>query len=132
MNDIKELKDDILEKITGGDSLPISSPDGWIEGTAKAYGGSTDPSSSSVTATGELLDDYSMGVSIPMSWPNYYTYFGRSIEIKYGGTIVVARINDCGNLADGISLGLQPGVFKAFLFETCSDWGTRQISYRIR
>ena len=26
MNDIKELKDGILERITGGDSSPISSP----------------------------------------------------------------------------------------------------------
>ena len=132
MSDIKELNDDSLEKITGGDCSPIPESAGWIETIARAYGGSTDSSCSSSTATGEVIDDFSMGVSIPISWPNYYTYFGRSIEINYNGTIVLAKVNDCGSLGDGISLGLQPGIFRTLGFGSCNEWGTRQVSYRIR
>lgn len=112
---------------------PIPEPAGWIEGIAGAYGGSTDPGCGSWTATGEPLDDLSMGVAIPMSWPDYYTYFGRTVEIKYGETIVLARVNDCGYMGGGsMSLDLQPGVFRTFGFESCNAWGVRQVSYRFR
>ena len=73
-----------------------------------------------------------MGVAIPKSWSNYRFYFGRAVEIKYGGKTVVATINDCGGLSGGArSLDLQPGVFKAFGFSTCQAWGVRTVSYRI-
>jgi hypothetical protein len=28
------------------------------------------------------------------------------------------------------ALDLQPGVFKAFGFSTCDDWGVREVQYR--
>ena len=73
-----------------------------------------------------------MGVASPMSWPNYRSYLGHAVEIKYGGKTVVATINDCGNMGGGSrALDLQPGVFKAFGFSTCQAWGVRTVSYRI-
>ncbi len=107
---------------------------GWKTGVASAYGGSSDASTPNpgTTATGAVCNDSSMGVAIPMSWSNYRSYFGHAVEIKYGGKTVVATINDCGGLAGGArSLDLQPGVFKAFGFSTCQDWGLRTVSYRI-
>lgn len=107
---------------------------GWKSGLASAYGGSSDPSTPNpgTTATGATCDDSSMGVAIPMAWPNYRSYFGHAVEIRYGGKTVVATINDCGGLGGGArSLDLQPGVFKAFGFSTCQAWGVRTVSYRI-
>ncbi len=37
-----------------------------------------------------------MGVAVPMSLPNYRSYFGRTVEISYGGMTVYAVVNDCG------------------------------------
>lgn len=107
---------------------------GWKSGPASAYGGSTDPYTPNpgVTATGAVCDDYSMGVAIPLSWPNRSSYYGHAIEIKYNGKTVVATINDCGGLSGGARhLDLQPGVFKAFGFNSCQAWGVRTVSYRI-
>ena len=107
---------------------------GWKTGIASAYGGSSDASTPNpgTTATGAVCNDSSMGVAIPMAWSNYRSYFGHAVEIKYGGKTVVATINDCGGLGGGArSLDLQPGVFKAFGFSTCQDWGLRTVSYRI-
>ena len=112
---------------------PQDSSSGWQTGIASAYGGSTDPYTPNpgYTATGAICDDYSMGVAIPMSWPNYRSYLGRSVEISYGGKTVVAVVNDCGYMGGGSrSLDLQPGVFKAFGFSSCNDWGVRSVSYR--
>lgn len=114
-------------------STVTDSSTGWQTGVASAYGGSSDPNTPNpgTTATGALCDDYSMGVAIPMSWPNYSSYLGRSVEISYGGMTVVATVNDCGYMGGGSrSLDLQPGVFKAFGFSTCQAWGVRTVSYR--
>lgn len=123
---------------SGGNSDSSSnssdSSTGWKTGIASAYGGSSDAGTPNpgTTATGAVCDDSSMGVAIPMSWSNYRSYYGRAVEIKYGGKTVVATINDCGGLGGGSrSLDLQPGVFKAFGFSTCQDWGLRTVSYRI-
>ena len=107
---------------------------GWQTGTASAYGGSTDPYTPNpgTTATGDVCDDYSMGVAIPMSWPNCTSYLGRTVQISYNGTTVYATINDYGYMGGGSrALDLQPGVWKAFGFSSCNDWGVRTVSYRI-
>ncbi len=117
---------------SGGDSALVPGS-GWNTGVASAYGGSTDPYTPNpgTTATGAVCDDNSVGVAIPMSWPNYWTYYGRSVEISYGGKTVIAVVNDCGGLGGGSrSLDLQPGVWKQFGFSSCQDWGVRTVSYR--
>lgn len=116
---------------TGGSSAGEST--GWMTGVASAYGGSSDPNTPNpgMTSTGAVCDDSSMGVAIPMSWPNYSSYLGRSVEISYGGATVIAVVNDVGYMGGGArSLDLQPGVFKALGFSTCQDWGVRTVSYR--
>lgn len=112
---------------------PSSDTTGWSSGVASAYGGATDPyvSNPCSTATGDICDDNSMGVAIPMSWPNYRSYFGRTVEISYSGMTVLATVNDCGGLLGGKrALDLQPGVWKAFGFSSCNAWGVRTVSYR--
>ena len=72
-----------------------------------------------------------MGVAVPMSWPNYRSYFGRSVEIRYKGRTVIATVNDCGGFGKyGRDLDLQPGVIKALGVTGCKNWGTRAVSYR--
>lgn len=121
-------------------TTPIPDPDlsdsdkGWSSGVASAYGGSTDPYTPNpgITATGAVCNDSSMGVAVPMSWPRYWQYYGRTVEIAYNGITVLATINDCGYMGGGSrSLDLQPGVWKAFGFTSCTDWGLRTVSYRI-
>ena len=110
-----------------------SSSEGWLSGTASAYGGKTDPSTPNpgTTATGAVCDDNSMGVAVCMSMPNYRSYFGRTVEIKYGGKTVYATVNDCGSMGGGSRvLDLQPGVWKAFGFSSCRGWGLRTVKYR--
>lgn len=115
-------------------SKPSSDSDeGWLSGTASAYGGKTDPSTPNpgTTATGAVCDDNSMGVAIPKSMKNYRSYFGRTVEIKYGGKTVYATVNDCGSMGGGSRvLDLQPGVWKAFGFSSCKGWGLRTVKYR--
>lgn len=120
--------DQITDVTPGGDSQA-----GWSTGIASAYGGSTDPSTPNpgITATGAVCNDWSMGVAVPMAWPRYWQYYGRTIEISYGGMTVLATVNDCGYMGGGSrSLDLQPGVWKAFGFSSCRDWGLRTVSYR--
>ncbi|WP_302964553.1 hypothetical protein [uncultured Adlercreutzia sp.] len=110
-----------------------SSEEGWRTGTASAYGGSTDPTTPNpgTTSTGAICDDNSMGVAVPKSMPNYRSYFGRTVEIRYGGMTVYATVNDCGSMGGGSRvLDLQPGVWKAFGFSSCRDWGLRTVQYR--
>ena len=110
-----------------------SSVTGWQTGIASAYGGETDEwtPNPGTTATGDVCDDYSMGVAIPMAWPQYWTYYGRTVEISYGGMTVFAVVNDCGYMGGGSRvLDLQPGVWKAFGFTSCNSWGLRTVSYR--
>ena len=104
---------------------------GWQTGLASAYGGSSDDTvGDDPTAAGATVDDWSMGVAVPMVW-GPEAYYGRSVEISYGGVTVVATVNDCGDMGGGSrSLDLQPGVFKAFGFSTCEDWGVREVQYR--
>ena len=118
----------------GSSESPGESTAGWSTGVASAYGGSTDPYTPSpgITATGAVCDDWSMGVAVPMAWPNYWQYYGRTVEISYAGQTVFATINDCGGMDGGRrSLDLQPGVWKAFGYSSCLDWGLRTVSYRI-
>ena len=121
---------------SGSDPAPESAPDpgaGWSTGIASAYGGSTDPYTPNpgTTATGAVCDDWSMGVAVPMAWPRYWQYYGRTVEISYGGMTVLATVNDCGYMGGGSRvLDLQPGVWKAFGFSSCNDWGLRTVSYR--
>ncbi len=112
---------------------PASNASGWRTGTASAYGGSSDKNTPNpgTTATGAVCNDTSMGVAIPMSWKNYRSYFGRKVEIRYGGKTVIATVNDCGGMGNGSrSLDLQPGVFKKFGFNTCKAWGLRTVEFR--
>ena len=105
---------------------------GWQSGAASAYGGSTDDTDdpSVPTATGSYVDDYSMGVAVPMSW-GAEDYYGRSVEITYNGKTVVATVTDCGGMNGGErSLDLQPGVWKALGADSCDDWGVRDVQYR--
>ena len=121
---LKELTDEELKEVAGG-----IHGNAMTEGMAGAYGGSGDPGRTT-TATGETVDDCSMGVAIPMSWPNYRQYFGKAILISYGGMMVQAKINDVGAL-NGRNLDLQPGVFRSFGCKSCAEWGIRSISYCI-
>ncbi len=110
-----------------------TSGEGWRTGRATAYGGSSDPGTPNPgkTATGAICDDFSVGVAVPMSWSNYRSYFGRTVQIVYNGQTVYAPVNDCGGMRGGyISLDLQPGVFKAFGFGSCQAWGVRTVQYR--
>lgn len=103
----------------------------WHTGKASAYGGSSDGPAVSTTATGAKCTDTSTGVAIPMAWSNYRSYFGRKVEISYNGQSVIATVNDCGSMGGGSrSLDLQPGVFKAFGYNTCNAWGVRTVKYR--
>lgn len=117
----------------GGESNAGGAESGWLSGVASAYGGSSDPYTPNpgITATGAVCDDSSMGVAVPKSLPNYRSYFGRTVEINYGGMTVYAVVNDCGNMGGGSRvLDLQPGVFKAFGFSDCYAWGLRTVKYR--
>lgn len=119
--------------VFSGGQDPSDSGAGWKSGIASAYGGSTDPYTPNpgTTATGALCDDWSMGVAVPMSMPNYRSYFGRTVEIKYNGMTVYATVNDCGGMGGGSRvLDLQPGVWKAFGYSSCRGWGLRTVTYR--
>lgn len=118
---------------SGSSSGGSSSGEGWRTGLATAYGGSSDPYTPNpgTTATGATCNDYSMGVAVPLAWSNYRSYFGRTVEIVYGGRTVYATVNDCGGMQGGrVSLDLQPGVFKAFGYSNCQSWGIRTVQYR--
>ncbi|MBQ9020897.1 MAG: hypothetical protein IJ113_02620 [Eggerthellaceae bacterium] len=114
------------------EAQPSGDTSGWMTGIASAYGGSSDASTPNpgTTATGAVCDDYSTGVAVPIAWgPS--DYYGRMVEISYNGMTVVATVNDCGGMGGGSRhLDLQPGVFKAFGFSTCQEWGLREVSYR--
>ena len=114
---------------SGGEATDPGS--GWQTGVASAYGSKSDGTLGGTTATGAIVTETSMGVAVPMAWPNYRSYLGRSVEISYGGMTVIAVVNDCGGMGGGSrSLDLQPGVWKAFGASSCYDWGLRTVSYR--
>ena len=112
-----------------------SAPSGvgeWQTGGASAYGGETDKyvKNPCPTATGDVCDDWSVGVAVPLSWgPGQY--YGKYVEVSYNGKSIIAPVNDCGGM-DGhdLILDLQPGVWKAFGAESCDDWGVREVRFR--
>lgn len=107
---------------------------GWSEGIASAYGGYSDASvaANARTATGDPVTETTMGVAVPMAWSNFRSLYGHKVLISYGGKTVTATINDCGNMGGGSrSLDLQPGVFRAFGFTNCYDWGLKTVKYKI-
>ena len=115
----------------GSNNGSDSSQAGWKTGSASAYGSESDGTLGASTATGAVVTETSMGVAIPLSWPNARSYLGRQVEISYGGSTVIATVNDLGGMGGGSrSLDLQPGVWKAFGASSCFDWGVRTVSYR--
>lgn len=114
---------------SGGGSADAQT--GWKSGSASAYGSTSDGTLGKPTASGALVTETSMGVAIPLSWPNARSYLGRQVEIGYNGMTVVATVNDLGGMGGGSrSLDLQPGVWKAFGASSCFDWGVRTVNYR--
>lgn len=104
---------------------------GWKSGVASAYGGKTDPGCGSTTATGAKVTESSMGVAIPMAWGRR-DLLGHKVMIAYGNKVVTATINDVGGMGGGSrALDLQPGVFRAFGFNSCNSWGVRTVKYKI-
>ena len=104
----------------------------WKTGEASAYGGSTDDMTpeDQPTATGDEVDDFSMGVAVPIAWKPE-KYYGKKVEISYEGRSIIATVNDCGGLNGGKrALDLQPGVFRAFGATDCDDWGVREVRFR--
>ena len=104
---------------------------GWKSGVASAYGGKTDPGCGSTTATGAKVTESSMGVAIPMAGGRR-DLLGHKVMIAYGNKVVTATINDVGGMGGGSrALDLQPGVFRAFGFNSCNSWGLRTVKYKI-
>ena len=123
--DAKRLAELEKQGSGGQDPVPIPTPPSpggeWNYGTASAY------AAGETTATGELVTESSMGVSVVMS--QFPQLKGKTVEIQYNGRSVFARVNDCGGL-NGRNLAVQPGVYHAFGFPDPFAWGIRSISYR--
>ena len=112
---------------------PDTSDGTWSSGIASAYSiadnddgkgnfGVTD------TASGVDLSSESITVAVPESesWR-----LGQIVEVCYDGKVVIATVTDTGGFAKyGRALDLAPGVYKAFGFDSVTDWGTRTVSYR--
>lgn len=118
-----------------GNNGGTSSNQGWKTGIASAYGGSSDPNTPNpgTTSNGSVCNDYSTGVAIPLAWGDaeWARLKGRTVEIKYNGMNGLwhrqrARWHGGGSRV----LDLQPGIFKAFGYNTCMAWGLRTVSYR--
>lgn len=120
---------------TGNDNTTTSPDQGWKTGIASAYGGSSDPNTPNpgTTANGSICNDTSTGVAIPLAWGDseWARLKGRTVEIRYNGMTVYGVVNDRGGMGGGSrALDLQPGIFKAFGYNTCMAWGLRTVSYR--
>ncbi|MBQ9057760.1 MAG: hypothetical protein IJ125_01090 [Atopobiaceae bacterium] len=104
---------------------------GWIECIASAYSiADNDPPGSTATASGVPLDDNVPTVALPMS-QDPARFYGRRIEISYGGMSVIATITDCGYMDAGRrGLDVSTAVYRAFGFVTGDDWGLRTVRYR--
>ncbi len=113
----------------GGEATPPPSSGGWVSGGATAY----NPTGNN-TATGAPCTWNSMGVAVCMSMPNYRSYYGRKVEISYGGRTVLAVVNDCGGFGakpwPTTMFDLQPGVWKWLGFSSAIAWGRRTVQYR--
>jgi hypothetical protein len=100
----------------------------WNTGSATAYG----PTSSAIwrTADGSDLTNTTVGVAVPIEWKS--KLFGKTLEIEDKGIQIRAKVTDVGHfLKNGRSLDLQPGVFKAFGFNTASAWGVHTVRWRV-
>ena len=99
----------------------------WMFGSASAYS-VADNTGGNTTASGEQLTDDSLTVAVPTS-QRYL--LGRSVQIRYNGKTVTARVTDTGGFAAyGRALDLAGGVWKAFGFTSPTAWGVRTVQYR--
>ena len=99
----------------------------WMLGKASAYD-VADNTGGSATASGEALTTTSVTVAVPAS-QRYL--LGRSVQIRYGGKTITARVTDTGGFASaGRVLDLAGGVWRAFGFSSPEDWGVRTVQYR--
>lgn len=109
------------------DGSEVETDGEWMFGSASAYDVSSNTGFDQ-TASGEALTDTSMTVAVPAS-QRYL--LGRSVQIRYNGVTVTARVTDTGGFAQyGRVLDLAGGVWKAFGFSSTSDWGVRMVQYR--
>lgn len=109
------------------DGSEVETDGEWMFGSASAYDVSSNTGFDQ-TASGETLTDTSMTVAVPAS-QRYL--LGRSVQIRYNGVTVTARVTDTGGFAQyGRVLDLAGGVWKAFGFSSTSDWGVRMVQYR--
>ena len=99
----------------------------WQTGLASAYGGPREVGA--YMANGEILGPDDMGVAVPVSW---WRLLGHHMEVEYNGIVVTVVVADTGPFAQwGRSLDLQPGVWKAFGFDSLWDWGVREVRFRV-
>lgn len=113
---------------TGGSEGGGAPTSGWQTTQATAYNPTGRP-----TATGAPCTWDSMGVAMYMYMPGLSSYYGRKVEISYGGRSVLAVVNDCGGFAGhypSTMFDLQPGVWKALGASSAVNWGRRTIQYR--
>lgn len=101
----------------------------WHEGKASAYGG--DDGAGSTTAMGTSIHN-TPAIAVPMSWPNYRSYFGKKVEISYNGKSVIGVISDCGGFGKyGRDLDISYTVIRSWGFSSTSAWGVRTVKWRI-
>lgn len=102
---------------------------GWLTGSCSAYGSTSDGTLGGTTSRGSTVTSSSMGVAMPSNIAG--SYYGRSVQISYGGKSCIAVVNDCGGFGGyGRTFDLQPGVWRALGASSCEDWGVRTVSYR--
>lgn len=127
---VGELEREQADKLyaTGETFETDLSGDGWHTGKASAYG---DGGDSHTTAMGTSIDN-TPAIAVPMSWPNYRSYFGKKVEISYNGKSVIGIISDCGGFGPyGRDLDISYTVIRAWGFYTTDDWGVRTVKWRI-
>ena len=109
------------------DGTEVETDGEWMIGSASAYS-VADNTGGNATASGEELTDDSMSVAVPVS-QRYL--LGRTVQIRWGGKTVTARVTDVGGFAQyGRVLDLAGGVWKAFGFDSAKAWGVRTVQYR--
>lgn len=125
-----QLEEEQRAKLAAGSSFVTDFASGeWREGKASAYGG--DDGAGSTTAMGTSIHN-TPAVAVPMSWPNYRSYFGKKVEISYNGKSVIGVISDCGGFGKyGRDLDISYTVIRAWGFNSTSAWGVRTVKWRI-
>lgn len=107
--------------------LPDVTGAGWSLTMASAYDLENNDGWDA-TASGVTLTRNSVTAAVPAS-QSYL--LGRTVEIVYGDTVVMATITDTGGFEQyGRGLDLAPGVWKAFGGASCENWGVRPVYYR--